>query len=367
MLLAFGVAAIAALVVLAAKAVLVLFGGCLLALVLHALASGLARRTSTPYGRCVAALVFAIIVGAVAMLVLAGPRLFDQLVELVNRLPGAIHDVLTRFRHAPIGRIIAPTTPRGGADAQAVAASAFVALDTTLEVLGGLAVVFFVGVYGAARPSDYVRVVLAVTPKHLRRRVLRALHRVANNLTRWLLGRLVSMLFVGVTCAIAFSLLHVPLALSLAVLAGLLTFVEYIGAIVSAIPPLVLSFTRSPTDALSVLIVYSVLHLIEGYVLTPLLARATVRFPPALTLAGQIVLGTLLGPLGLTFSTPLLILFISAAAPTLLQRPRVGDGRHSAKEAGHTARPPHSGWAALGQTLRRILDAGGHASARRSR
>ena len=367
MLLAFGVAAIAALVVLAAKALLVLFGGCLLALVLRALASGLARRTNTSYGLCVAALVFTIMVGAVAMLVLVGPRLLDQIVELVNRLPAAVQDVLTRFRHAPIGRIIAPTTPRGGADAQAVAVSAFVALGTTLEVLGGVAVIFFVGVYGAARPSDYARVLFAVTPKHLRRRVIRALHRVENNLTRWILGRLVSMLFVGVTCALAFTLLHVPLALSLAVLAGLLTFVEYIGAIVSAIPPVVLSFTRSPTDALSVLIVYSVLHLIEGYVLTPLLARATVRFPPALTLAGQLVLGTLLGPLGLTFSTPLLILVLSAVAPTLLRPRRVGDGRQTAKDAGHAARPGHSRWAALGQTLRRAVDAVGLHSARRNR
>jgi predicted PurR-regulated permease PerM len=306
--------ALVVLVALTAKALLILFGGCLFALVLRAVASGIARRTRLSYALSLTAVVFAILTTSFTMLVLAGPKLHDELVELTSRLPAAIRDVLAWLRSVPIGRALAPTSNEGlGTSARSVAAGAFVALGTTLEVLGALAVVFFVGVYGAAGHREYTRMVLAMSPVRRRRQVLRALHRVSANLTRWLLGRLVAMLFVGVTCAIAFSVLHVPLAMSLAVLAGLLTFIEYVGAVLSAIPPVLLAFTHSPTAALAVLIVFAFLHLIEGYVLTPLLARASVRFPPALTLAGQVVFATLVGPLGLTFSTPLLIVGVSAA------------------------------------------------------
>ncbi len=120
------------------------------------------------------------------------------------------------------------------------------------------------------------------------------------------------MLFVGISCAVAFLLLGVPLAIPLAVLAGLLTFVEYLGAIASAVPAMLLAFTNGPLRALWVGLVFTGLHLIEGYLLTPLLARNTVRLPPAVTLVGQALLGALVGSVGLTFSTPLLVVAVSA-------------------------------------------------------
>ena len=108
-----------------------------------------------------------------------------------------------------------------------------------------------------------------------------------------MLGRLVAMLFVGVTATIAFQLLEVPAPLLLGVFAGLMAFIEYAGAVISAVPPVLLAFAQSPIRGLWV---------------------PSVHFPPALALAGQVVFGVLLGPLGLTFSTPLLVLIVSAAS-----------------------------------------------------
>ncbi len=131
-------------------------------------------------------------------------------------------------------------------------------------------------------------------------------------MTRWLLGRLVAMLFVGVTTSLAFHFLRVPLAPLLGVLAGLLTFVEYAGAIASAIPPVILAFGQGLGAVFGVIVVYTILHVIEGYVLTPLLARASVRLPPAVSLGTQALIGVLAGPLGLTFATPLLVVGVSS-------------------------------------------------------
>ena len=127
-----------------------------------------------------------------------------------------------------------------------------------------------------------------------------------------MLGRLVAMAFVGITTGISFHLLKIPAAFALALFAGLLTFVEYAGAIISAISPLLLSLAQGPSTAIAVLAIFTVLHVIEGYVLTPLLARVAVHFPPAFAIASQAIFGALLGPLGLTFSTPLLVAVTSA-------------------------------------------------------
>jgi predicted PurR-regulated permease PerM len=291
-----------------AKPLLVLFGGVLFALFLRSAAMAAARVSKLPYLGCLAAIVVAMVTLAGVAAVVLGPSVRDQLSDLAIQLPQAAREALDRFRHQPLGRAIAPDAAAGAAT---IASGAAIAVGTLIEVAGALAVIFFVGVYGAARPSDYKNALLAVVPEPHRERVRTAAFQASIDLTRWLLGRFVAMTFVGVTCAIAFALLRVPLALTLGVIAGLLAFVEYVGAIISAVPPVLLAFTRSPETALAVLVVYTVLHVIEGYVLTPLLARAAVRFPPALTLAGQILLASLVGPLGLTFSTPIFVVAVA--------------------------------------------------------
>ena len=70
--------------------------------------------------------------------------------------------------------------------------------------------------------------------------------------------------------------------------------------------------SQSPTSALWVMLVFTALHIVEGYVLTPLLARTAMRFPPASTLASQAVFSALLGPIGLTFATPLMIVGVTS-------------------------------------------------------
>ena len=303
-----------AVIVLTAKVLLVLFAGVLFAVVLRGIAGWIATKTKLPYPLGLTVLVLLGVAGVVAGPVALAPKAGEQVQALARDLPAAMAKLRDRLHHTPVVEKAV-----GGANVDklkpelaSVAPAAANALGGTLEVLGAFAVVFFVGVYGAAKPKEYTRAVLALTPKKHRRRMQNVLDVVDVNLTRWLLGRLVAMLFVGISCAIAFTILKVPLGLTLAVLAGMLTFIEYIGAIMSAIPPALLAFTRSPVDALWVLVVYSVLHVIEGYVLTPLLARAAVRLPPAITLGSQLVLTTLVGPLGMTFSTPLLVVGVAA-------------------------------------------------------
>jgi predicted PurR-regulated permease PerM len=312
------VVALGAVVVLASKPLLVLFGGLLFALVLRGLARPLARATELPYGACVAAVVATLVALSTAGVVSIGPAFRDQLVELTKTVPEAAHDVLDHLKRQPIGQAVGSPSADDTAN-RAMQSGAVFAVGTVLDVVAGLVVMFFVGVYGAAKPHDYSRVALLLAPERYRVRVSAILDDASTTLTRWLIGRLVSMLFVGITCGIAFSLLGVPLALTLAVVAGLLTFVEYIGAIVSAIPPLLLALTKGPTTALGVLVVFTVLHVIDGYVLTPLIARVSGRLAPAFTLSSQVVLGSLVGPLGVTFSTPLLI--VAAASVRGWRRP----------------------------------------------
>ena len=112
-------------------------------------------------------------------------------------------------------------------------------------------------------------------------------------------------------------------------LAGILTFVPYIGAFVSAVPCLLLAVSINLDLAVYVVLLYIVVHLIEGYIRVPLVQRRVVPLPPALTLSAQIILGVVAGFLGLLLATPLV-----AAAIVIIRMVYVEDvlGDHTTTE-----------------------------------
>ena len=120
-----------------------------------------------------------------------------------------------------------------------------------------------------------------------------------------MLGRLVSITTLGFVVAIGLWIIGVPLPAALGFLAGILTFVPYIVAFVSAVPSLLLAVSINLDLAVYVVLLYIVVHLIEGYIRVPLVQRRVVPLPPALTLSAQIILGVVAGFLGLLLATPL--------------------------------------------------------------
>ncbi|MDQ3179715.1 MAG: AI-2E family transporter, partial [Acidobacteriota bacterium] len=122
-----------------------------------------------------------------------------------------------------------------------------------------------------------------------------------------LIGKVASMIFIGLLTWIGLYILGVPLSLTLGLIAGLLSFIPNFGPIFSAVPAILLGFIDSPIKALYVLILFIVVQIIESNVVTPMIERRTVELPPALTIVVQLALGILIGGLGLVLATPLLV------------------------------------------------------------
>jgi predicted PurR-regulated permease PerM len=56
---------------------------------------------------------------------------------------------------------------------------------------------------------------------------------------------------------------------------------------------------------LYVIVLYLVIHGLEGYILTPLVQRRAVRLPPVLTVLAQLFMWIITGFLGVALATPL--------------------------------------------------------------
>ncbi len=302
-----------ALFAFAADVVFVLFAGVLFAIFIRTVSVWLCAKTGWSYSVTASVTVTAIVaISAIAILAM-GPSIAEQVRLLSVRLPRMTHTVLYRLQHLPtwarevLGQ---PSASDLRPDAGTMVSGATDLLAGATVLFGAFVVIFFLGVYGALSPNSHTRVALALLPRERRERAAIVLVRLADTLGRWLIGRTIAMLFVGVFTAIGLVLLGVPVAVGLGIIAGLLTFVEYLGAVVSAVPACIIALAVSPLHVVWVILLFAVVHIVEGYILTPLIARQAVSFPPAFTLAAQLLLGGLFGVLGLTFATPLCVVIV---------------------------------------------------------
>ncbi|BAZ44742.1 hypothetical protein NIES4102_17590 [Chondrocystis sp. NIES-4102] len=177
----------------------------------------------------------------------------------------------------------------------------------SLGALLGILLLLVVTLMLLADPDTYRRGFIRLFPAFYRRRVDEILKLCAEGLQGWLVGILFNMVFIAVLSFIGLLILGIPLALSQAMLAGVLTFIPNIGPTLSVLSPMVIALIEAPWKSLFVLILYIIIQQLETNVLTPVVMAQQVSLLPAVTLLSQIFFATFFGFLGLLLSLPLTV------------------------------------------------------------
>ena len=287
---------------------LLAFAGLLFGIFLRRLATLVADRT--PLGPRVAlAAVTLALVGALAGAFWAqGPAIAEQVRELREALPQAVERLEARLERYDWGERAVEAMPSPGEllpdDPDAVGRVTGV-VSRTFSALTSAVIILFLGLVLAATPGVYVRGLVALVPRRAEARAREVIDRAYDTLWWWLVGRVISMTFIGVVTGIGLAVLGVPLAFVLALLAALLSFIPNLGPILSAAPAILLALVDGPRQALWVAALYAGVQVIESYVLDPIIDRKTVYLPPAVTIFAQLVLALFGGLLGVALATPL--------------------------------------------------------------
>lgn len=196
---------------------------------------------------------------------------------------------------------------------QRIASSLGLALMTVFGALASVVIAIVTAFYFAASPRTYVTGLVRLLPKPRRQRGRQFLRECAKTLRLWLYGQGIAMLGIAIVTYIGLKLLGVPLALLLALIAGLTNFVPYVGPFVGAAPALVIAMGVGAQTAVSVAMLFAAIQLIEGNLLTPMVQRRISHLPPALTILSQTVMGALFGMVGVVLATPVLAVVLLGA------------------------------------------------------
>ena len=177
--------------------------------------------------------------------------------------------------------------------------------SSVLGVGGSIILTVATAVFLAASPQTYLSGSLRLLPLSLRPRGREIAIEVGTALQLWFVGQLADMVVVAILVGAGLFLLDVSLAPTLALLAGLLNFVPYVGALAGAVPAVLVALAQSPALAMWVGVLFISVQVLEGNVIAPLIQRRAISMAPALTIISQTILGSLFGILGLVVATSL--------------------------------------------------------------
>jgi predicted PurR-regulated permease PerM len=174
-------------------------------------------------------------------------------------------------------------------------------------VLSIMAVILVGGIYFAAQPQLYRRSLLALVPPGRRIRAYRTQKVAFRALNAWLKAQGVGMAFVGVATGAGLSLVGIPGAPAIGLVAGLCEFVPYLGTFVVAIPSILIGFSMGVDTGIWTIVVIVGVQQIQGNLVSPIAQSQFADLPPALTVFALIVFGVLMGPLGVILAVPLTV------------------------------------------------------------
>lgn len=180
--------------------------------------------------------------------------------------------------------------------------------QTTVGVVGGivqLLAVLAISFYLISSENGMKNLIKSLVPFKHQAYAMRLTDKIEKKIGYWLLGQLLLSGFIFLLTYIGLTILNVKYALALALLAGLLEIVPYLGPVLSAVPAVFVAFVQSPPLALFVLGLYIIIQQVENYVLVPKVMGRTVGANPIIILLALLVGFKLAGILGMLISVPI--------------------------------------------------------------
>ena len=303
---------LAGVVASAREVVLLVFLAVLLGAALEPVVGTIRGRTGIGRGLSILivyATFLAVVVGIAVFIV---PAAFTQLGGALGHLPAFLDQVRswsTQLRPQAladgVGSLVdaaqAPFRPGPPPSSDNVLSASLLVGQVTAALVTLLVLVFF---WLTERPR-LQRYALAFLPAHRRAGTRDAWNEVETRLGLWVRGQLLLMVTIGIATGVAYSLLGLPAALLLALIAALTEIVPIVGPLIGAVPAVLIASTVSPETVLLTVGIYVLLQLIEGNVLVPIIMRNSVGLSPFLVLVSLLVGGAVAGILGAIVAVPI--------------------------------------------------------------
>ncbi|MBR9862578.1 MAG: AI-2E family transporter [Rhodobacteraceae bacterium] len=250
------------------------------------------------------------------LVIVLGPLLVKQTAAFVTALPDYVSQfqkfISTRFPEffdetsavrQGLGTLVEFIRSKGGELANAVLASAFTIVDVAIFIVVAPVVAFYMLL-------DWDRMVATIdnwVPRDHLETVRYLARQVDNVLAGFVRGQLTVCAILGTFYAVALMAVGLQFGIVVGLIAGLLTFIPYVGSIIGgalSIGLALFQFWDTPVWIAAVLAIFIAGQMIEGNFLTPKLVGRSVGLHPVWLMFALSAFGSFMGFTGMLIAVP---------------------------------------------------------------
>ena len=250
--------------------------------------------------------VYIILIAVISFIVgIIIPPLISQTSDFISKLPQIISkindflvfyqipvqnlsDILTRQIQAVIGNLISIST--------AIFSSIFL-----------LITIFVFTFYLLLVHKSAIKFIASPFSGKQEKKVSSAISKVEAGLGSWVRGQIALSFIVGILIFIGLTILQIPFALPLALVAGLLEIVPIVGPIVSSIPAILVGLTISPLIGLAIAALFFIVQQLENHLIVPVVMSKAVGLQPPVVILALLIGAKLAGIGGAVLAVPTVV------------------------------------------------------------
>ena len=257
--------------------------------------------------RTLSILLIYLVVGVLLVLFIVGlwPSLREQLINLVDNAPNLINSLSVQLRELEQNGAIKALFPEGSTPFSQLTdyinkGFTFVTnyVSGLFSLISSFAIILFtfpiILFYMLKQGEKFGRKLVHIAPKRFQKDSREVVLEIDQALSGFIVGRVLVNLALGVLMYIGFLIIGLPYALLLTVVAVIMNFVPFIGAIVSSVPIVIIGLIQSPSVAIWSLIIILVAQQIQDNLVAPYVFGKKLDIHPLTTII--LVLGA--GDLG---------------------------------------------------------------------
>jgi len=285
---------------------LLIFFSLIFAAALHPTVTWIMHRLRIGKGLAIA-LLYVVIVGIIGLLVATiVPAVTNQFQSLTNNLPSYQTTVTRYLNSAPnVQRFTSSLFDQLNANSGKIATHlATATLGVFVSIFGVITVLILTAYFISGGKAMVSRALSLLPEQKWADRWMLIAARISHKLGYWLRGQFVLSLIIFGTHFIGLTLLGVPYALVLALIAGLFETIPTFGAWFAGILSTLVALTVSPGKAIAVAILCLLVQQIQGNIVAPQVMRRALGIPAVSVIISLLVFGKLFGLVGVLFAAP---------------------------------------------------------------
>ncbi|WP_026894496.1 AI-2E family transporter [Clostridiisalibacter paucivorans] len=148
------------------------------------------------------------------------------------------------------------------------------------------------------------RLLHAMLSSRMAERVIESSREVNDIFSRYLIGKLIDSIIIGIICFLILSIIKIPYAILISLIVGITNMIPYFGPIIGAVPAFILTLFSGPIKAFWVLVVIFILQQFDGLYLGPKILGRKVGVKPFWVISAITLGGSLFGVVGMLLGVP---------------------------------------------------------------